>query len=105
MDTNKTDIIKKYFNTDNVIFSFDKKIKLDESAYSPFFIDINGNTVPSRREGFHKKKQLCSLLEKEGIDFDIAAGADHSGIPFTVAVSGNYGKPLVYIRNSNKKTR
>ena len=102
MDTNKTDIIKKYFNTDNVIFSFDKKIKLDETTYSPYFIDINGILSHPEERDFIKK-QLCSILEKEGIDFDIAAGADHSGIPFTVAVSGNYGKPLVYIRNSNKK--
>ena len=37
------------------------------------------------------------------ISFDLTAGADHSGIPFTVIISSSFDKPLVYIRNSNKK--
>ena len=102
MEKNTADIIKNYINTDNVIFDFKKSIKLDEKTSSPFFIDINGIlSHPAEREIV--KKQLCSLIESENISFDITAGADHSGIPFTVMISSFFDKPLVYIRNSNKK--
>ena len=102
MEITKTDIIKKYINTDNVIFDFKNSIKLDENTVSPFFIDINGIlSHPAERGAV--KEIMCSLIEEEGISFDITAGADHSGIPFTVMISSFFDKPLVYIRNSNKK--
>ncbi len=102
MKINKTEIIKKYFNTDNVIFDFKDMVQLDKNEKSPFFIDINGIlSHPGERE--FVKGELCRLIDKEGLDFDLAAGADHSGIPFTVIIGSSYGKPLVYIRNTNKK--
>ena len=102
MEKDKTEIIKKYINTDNVIFNFKENIKLDENTDSPFFIDINGIlSHPEERDII--KKKLCSLIEEEKISFDLTAGADHSGIPFTVMISSFFNKALVYIRNSNKK--
>ena len=102
LDKNKAEIIRNYFNTDNVLFNFNEKIQLDEKVKSKIFIDINGIlSHPAERD--YLKNQLCSLIEREGVSFDTAAGADHSGIPFTALISGQYSKPMVYIRNSNKK--
>ena len=98
----KSVIIKNYFNTDNIIFDFKNRIKLDEKTESVFFIDINGIlSHPDERD--YIKEQLFSLLKSNDISFDLAAGADHSGIPFTVIISSSFDKPLVYIRNTNKK--
>ena len=42
LEKTKSVIIKNYFNTDNIIFDFKNRIKLDEKTESVFFIDING---------------------------------------------------------------
>lgn len=98
----KYELVEKYFDTDNIRFDFERKIILDEKNNSPFFIDINGIlTYPLTRETI--KNYLCSMMDKEGLSFNLIAGADHSGIPFSVLLSGIYKNPLVYIRNSFKK--
>ena len=102
MEINKSDIISNYINTGNVVFDFKDSIKLDENTCSPFFIDINGIlSHPSERNMI--KSSLCRMIDDESISPDITAGADHSGIPFTVMISSFFKKPLVYIRNSSKK--
>ncbi len=102
MDNNIQKIICDFFNTGNVGFSSGELIRLDEVTESVFFVDVNGIlSYPGSRERI--SELLYRTVSESGLKPDIIAGADHSGIPFTVLLSIKGGFPVVYIRNSSKK--
>jgi len=102
LDTNHQDIVAKILiDVGSIKFSFDKPFTLTSGEKSPVYVDCR--KLISFVEERNKILSFANkYLQQNNIKFDLLAGGETAGIPYSAFLAEILQKPMIYIRKKPK---
>ena len=80
----------------SVQFSFNEHFTLTSGLKSPVYVDCR------KIISFVKEREFIMDAEKNKLEFDLIAGGETAGIPYSAFISDKIKKQMIYIRKKPK---
>ena len=101
-DTDYKNIIAKILiDIGSVKFSFKDPFTLTSGKKSPVYVDCR-KIISFVKERNLVRDYAINYLKHNNIDFDILAGGETAGIPYSAFLAERISKPMIYIRKKPK---
>ena len=97
----KFNVAEILINIESVKFSFDKPFVLTSGLKSPVYVDCR-KIISFVDERSKILKYAIEYFKENNIKFDILAGGETAGIPYSAFLAHILNKPMVYIRKKPK---
>ena len=102
MDKNyQLKIAEILINIESIKFSFDKPFTLTSGLKSPVYVDCR-KIISFVKEREFIMDAAVNYIEKNKLKFDLIAGGETAGIPYSAFISEKIKKPMIYIRKKPK---
>ena len=94
-------IAEKLIDIESVQFSFNEHFTLTSGLKSPVYVDCR-KIISFVREREFIMDAAVNYIEKNKLEFDLVAGGETAGIPYSAFISEKIKKPMIYIRKKPK---
>ena len=94
-------IAEKSIDIESVQFSFNKHFTLTSGLKSPVYVDCR-KIISFVKEREFIMDAAVNYIEKNKLKFDLVAGGETAGIPYSAFISEKIKKPMIYIRKKPK---
>ena len=94
-------IAEKLIDIESVQFSFNKHFTLTSGLKSPVYVDCR-KIISFVKEREFIMDAAVNYIEKNKLEFDLVAGGETAGIPYSAFISEKIKKPMIYIRKKPK---
>ena len=94
-------IAEKLIDIESVQFSFNKHFTLTSGLKSPVYVDCR-KIISFVNEREFIMDAAVNYIEKNKLEFDLVAGGETAGIPYSAFISEKIQKPMIYIRKKPK---
>ena len=94
-------IAEKLIDIESVQFSFNEHFTLTSGLKSPVYVDCR-KIISFVREREFIMDAAVNYIEKNKLEFDLIAGGETAGIPYSAFISEKIKKPMIYIRKKPK---
>ena len=88
-------------NIESVKFSFKNPFTLTSGLKSPVYVDCR-RIISFVKERSEIMKYATQYLRENNINFDILAGGETAGIPYSALLAELLNKPMIYVRKKSK---
>ena len=86
---------------ESVQFSFNEHFTLTSGLKSPVYVDCR-KIISFVKEREFIMDAAVNYIEKNKLEFDLVAGGETAGIPYSAFISEKIKKPMIYIRKKPK---
>ena len=94
-------IAEKLIDIESVQFSFNEHFTLTSGLKSPVYVDCR-KIISFVKEREFIMDAAVNYIEKNKLEFDLVAGGETAGIPYSAFISEKIKKPMIYIRKKPK---
>ena len=94
-------IAEKLIDIESVQFSFNKHFTLTSGLKSPVYVDCR-KIISFVEERAFIMDAAVNYIEENKLEFDLVAGGETAGIPYSAFISEKIKKPMIYIRKQPK---
>ena len=94
-------IAEKLIDIESVQFSFNKHFTLTSGLKSPVYVDCR-KIISFVEERAFIMDAAVDYIKKNKLEFDLVAGGETAGIPYSAFISEKIKKPMIYIRKQPK---
>ena len=94
-------IAEKLIDIESVQFSFNDHFTLTSGLKSPVYVDCR-KIISFVKEREFIMNAAVNYIEKNKLEFDLVAGGETAGIPYSAFISEKIKKPMIYIRKQPK---
>ena len=94
-------IAEKLIDIESVQFSFNKHFTLTSGLKSPVYVDCR-KIISFVEERAFIMDAAVDYIKKNKLKFDLVAGGETAGIPYSAFISEKIKKPMIYIRKQPK---
>ena len=94
-------IAEKLIDIESVQFSFNEHFTLTSGLKSPVYVDCR-KIISFVKEREFIMDAAVNYIEKNKLKFDLVAGGETAGIPYSAFISEKIKKPMIYIRKKPK---
>ena len=94
-------IAEKLIDIESVQFSFNKHFTLTSGLKSPVYVDCR-KIISFVKERAFIMDAAVDYIKKNKLEFDLVAGGETAGIPYSAFISEKIKKPMIYIRKQPK---
>ena len=94
-------IAEKLIDIESVQFSFNEYFTLTSGLKSPVYVDCR-KIISFVKEREFIMDAAVNYIEKNKLKFDLVAGGETAGIPYSAFISEKLKKPMIYIRKKPK---
>jgi len=94
-------IAEKLIDIESVQFSFNKHFTLTSGLKSPVYVDCR-KIISFVQEREFIMNAAVDYIKKNKLEFDLVAGGETAGIPYSAFISEKIKKPMIYIRKQPK---
>jgi len=94
-------IAEKLIDIESVQFSFNKHFTLTSGLKSPVYVDCR-KIISFVEERAFIMDAAVDYIKKNKLAFDLVAGGETAGIPYSAFISEKIKKPMIYIRKQPK---
>ena len=94
-------IAEKLIDIESVQFSFNKHFTLTSGLKSPVYVDCR-KIISFVKERTFIMDAAVDYIKKNQLEFDLVAGGETAGIPYSAFISEKIKKPMIYIRKQPK---
>ena len=94
-------IAEKLIDIESVQFSFNEYFTLTSGLKSPVYVDCR-KIISFVEEREFIMDAAVNYIEKNKLEFDLVAGGETAGIPYSAFISEKIKKPMIYIRKKPK---
>ena len=94
-------IAEKLIDIESVQFSFNEYFTLTSGLKSPVYVDCR-KIISFVKEREFIMDAAVNYIEKNKLKFDLVAGGETAGIPYSAFISEKIKKPMIYIRKKPK---
>ena len=94
-------IAEKLIDIESVQFSFNKHFTLTSGLKSPVYVDCR-KIISFVEEREFIMNAAVDYIKKNKLEFDLVAGGETAGIPYSAFISEKIKKPMIYIRKQPK---
>jgi len=94
-------IAEKLIDIESVQFSFNKHFTLTSGLKSPVYVDCR-KIISFVEERTFIMDAAVDYIKKNKLEFDLVAGGETAGIPYSAFISEKIKKPMIYIRKQPK---
>ena len=94
-------IAEKLIDIESVQFSFNEHFTLTSGLKSPVYVDCR-KIISFVKEREFIMDAAVNYIKKSKLEFDLVAGGETAGIPYSAFISEKIKKPMIYIRKKPK---
>ena len=94
-------IAEKLIDIESLQFSFNEHFTLTSGLKSPVYVDCR-KIISFVKEREFIMDAAVNYIEKNKLEFDLVAGGETAGIPYSAFISEKIKKPMIYIRKKPK---
>ena len=94
-------IAEKLIDIESVQFSFNKHFTLTSGLKSPVYVDCR-KIISFVEERTFIMDAAVDYIKERKLEFDLVAGGETAGIPYSAFISEKIKKPMIYIRKQPK---
>ena len=94
-------IAEKLIDIESVQFSFNEHFTLTSGLKSPVYVDCR-KIISFVKEREFIMDAAVNYIKKNKLQFDLVAGGETAGIPYSAFISEKIKKPMIYIRKKPK---
>ena len=94
-------IAEKLIDIESVQFSFNKHFTLTSGLKSPVYVDCR-KIISFVEERTFIMDAAVNYIKENKLEFDLVAGGETAGIPYSAFISEKIKKPMIYIRKQPK---
>ena len=94
-------IAEKLIDIESVQFSFNEHFTLTSGLKSPVYVDCR-KIISFVKEREFIMDAAVNYIKKNKLEFDLVAGGETAGIPYSAFIAEKIKKPMIYIRKKPK---